>query len=44
MDVNSYELVYTFEATFSDNSYGFRLGRKAQQAVLKAQRVYPRRV
>ena len=37
MDVNSYELVYTFEATFSDNSYGFRLGRKAQQAVLKAQ-------
>lgn len=31
------ELVFTFEATFSDNSYGFRLGRKAQQAVLKAQ-------
>ena len=31
------ELVYTFEATFSANSYGFRLGRKAQQAVLKAQ-------
>ena len=31
------ELVYTFEATFSENSYGFRLGRKAQQAVLKAQ-------
>jgi RNA-directed DNA polymerase len=31
------ELVYTFEATFSENSYGFRKGRKAQQAVLKAQ-------
>jgi len=31
------ELVYTFEATFSESSYGFRLGRKAQQAVLKAQ-------
>ncbi len=31
------ELVFTFEATFSENSYGFRLGRKAQQAVLKAQ-------
>lgn len=31
------ELVYTFEATFSENSYGFRLGRRAQQAVLKAQ-------
>lgn len=31
------ELVYTFEATFSENSYGFRLGRKAQQAVQKAQ-------
>lgn len=31
------ELVYTFETTFSENSYGFRLGRKAQQAVLKAQ-------
>jgi RNA-directed DNA polymerase len=31
------ELVYTFEATFSENSYGFRLGRKAQQAVLRAQ-------
>jgi RNA-directed DNA polymerase len=31
------ELVYTFEAAFSENSYGFRLGRKAQQAVLKAQ-------
>jgi group II intron reverse transcriptase/maturase len=31
------ELVFTFEATFSDNSYGFRIGRKAQQAVLKAQ-------
>lgn len=32
------ELIFTFEATFSDNSYGFRLGRQAQQAVLKAQR------
>lgn len=31
------ELVYAFEVTFSDNSYGFRLGRKAQQAVWKAQ-------
>lgn len=31
------ELVFTFEATFSENSYGFRLGRNAQQAVLKAQ-------
>jgi len=31
------ELVYTFEATFSENSYGFRIGRKTQQAVLKAQ-------
>lgn len=31
------ELVYTFEAMFSENSYGFRLGRRAQQAVLKAQ-------
>lgn len=31
------ELVFTFEPIFSDNSYGFRLGRKAQQAVLKAQ-------
>jgi len=31
------ELVYTFEATFSENSYGFRRGRSAQQAVLKAQ-------
>lgn len=31
------ELVYTFEAMFSENSYGFRKGRKAQQAVLKAQ-------
>ena len=31
------ELVYTFEAMFSENSYGFRLGRKAQQAILKAQ-------
>jgi RNA-directed DNA polymerase len=32
------ELVFTFEPTFSDHSYGFRLGRKAQQAVLKAQK------
>jgi group II intron reverse transcriptase/maturase len=32
------ELVFTFEATFSNNSYGFRLGRKAQQAVWKAQK------
>ena len=31
------ELVFTFEFTFSDNSYGFRIGRKAQQAVLKSQ-------
>lgn len=31
------EIVYTFEASFSENSYGFRLGRRAQQAVLKAQ-------
>lgn len=31
------ELVYAFEPTFSENSYGFRLGRKAQQAVFKAQ-------
>jgi group II intron reverse transcriptase/maturase len=31
------ELVYTFEAIFSENSYGFRLGRKAQHAVFKAQ-------
>jgi RNA-directed DNA polymerase len=31
------EIVYTFEPTFSNNSYGFRLGRRAQQAVLKAQ-------
>lgn len=31
------ELVYTFEPTFSENSYGFRIGRRAQQAVLKAQ-------
>ncbi len=30
-------LVYTFEQTFSENSYGFRLGRSAQQAVFKAQ-------
>lgn len=31
------EIVYTFDTTFSDNSYGFRKGRRAQQAVLKAQ-------
>ncbi|MDP4157250.1 MAG: group II intron reverse transcriptase/maturase [Bacillota bacterium] len=31
------ELVFTFEPMFSENSYGFRLGRRAQQAVLKAQ-------
>jgi RNA-directed DNA polymerase len=31
------EIVYTFETIFSDNSYGFRLGRRAQQAVLRAQ-------
>ena len=31
------ELVYTFEAMFSESSYGFRIGQKAQQAVLKAQ-------
>lgn len=31
------DLVYTFEAAFSENSYGFRLGRQAQQAVLRAQ-------
>lgn len=31
------EIVFTFEAGFSENSYGFRRGRKAQQAILKAQ-------
>lgn len=31
------ELVYTFEPAFSVYSYGFRKGRSAQQAVLKAQ-------
>lgn len=31
------EIVHIFESTFSDNSYGFRIGRRAQQAVLKAQ-------
>lgn len=31
------EIMFTFEPTFSANSYGFRIGRKAQQAVLKAQ-------
>jgi RNA-directed DNA polymerase len=31
------ELVYVFEPVFSEHSYGFRKGRKAQQAVLKAQ-------
>lgn len=30
------ELVYTFEPLFSEHSYGFRIGRKAQQAVLRA--------
>jgi group II intron reverse transcriptase/maturase len=30
------ELVFTFEPLFSEHSYGFRIGRKAQQAVLKA--------
>ena len=31
------ELVFTFEPIFSEYSYGFRLGRDAQQAVLKTQ-------
>jgi RNA-directed DNA polymerase len=31
------ELVYVFEPTFSEHSYGFRPNRNAQQAVLKAQ-------
>jgi RNA-directed DNA polymerase len=31
------EIVYVFEATFSENSYGFRLGRSAHQAVKQAQ-------
>lgn len=31
------EIASTFEAGFSDNSYGFRRSRRAQQAVLKAQ-------
>jgi RNA-directed DNA polymerase len=31
------EIMYAFDATFSENSYGFRRGRRAQQAVLKAQ-------
>lgn len=31
------EIVYAFEPTFSEKSYGFRPDRKAQQAVLKAQ-------
>lgn len=31
------EIVLTFEVTFSESSYGFRQGRKAQQAILKAQ-------
>lgn len=31
------ELVYAFEPMFSEHSYGFRLNRRAQQAVLKAQ-------
>ena len=38
------EIVYTFEPTFSENSYGFRLGRRAQQAVLKAQDIHQRRM
>jgi len=29
-----------FEATFSDNSYGFRPGRNAQQAIIKAKAYY----
>ncbi len=31
------EIVFAFEPIFSEHSYGFRLGRNAQQAVLKAQ-------
>lgn len=31
------EIIYIFEASFSENSYGFRPYRKAQEAVLKAQ-------
>lgn len=31
------ELIYVFEPTFSESSYGFRPGRKAHQAVNKAQ-------
>lgn len=31
------EIVYAFEPTFSDHSYGFRLARRAEQAVLKVQ-------
>jgi RNA-directed DNA polymerase len=31
------EIMYAFESTFSEYSYGFRRGRRAQQAVLKAQ-------
>ena len=31
------KLVFAFDPTFSEHSYGFRLGRNAQQAVLKAQ-------
>lgn len=31
------EILYAFESTFSENSYGFRRGRRAQQAVFKAQ-------
>lgn len=30
------EIVHAFEPTFSSNSYGFRRGRKAQEAVLRA--------
>jgi RNA-directed DNA polymerase len=32
------ELVFAFEPTFSENSYGFRRGRNTQQAVLQAQK------
>jgi RNA-directed DNA polymerase len=31
------EIIFVFEPTFSESSYGFRPGRKAQQAVIKAQ-------
>lgn len=32
------EIVLTFDSAFSDNSYGFRKGRRAQHAVYKAQK------